>query len=125
MPSKNNVCPLIPEQGRRMEAQYYFVPSSDIQETLAVYDRIHTQNIVGYMCVYVCVLTYSVRIHLFQINNRYLLQDPTQPTIRAIIGSVTDEDTIALSRTSRRHQMPIMGYVTESSELSDKVELTQ
>ena len=61
MPTKSiitNVCPFIPEQGRRMEAQYYFVPSSDIQETLAVYDKIHMQNMVGYVCVYVCVLTY-------------------------------------------------------------------
>ena len=110
-----------------MEAQYYFVPSSDIQETLAVYDKIHTQNTVGCMCVYaplhVHVFAYSVRIHCKQKKQccLYLPQDPGQPTIRAIIGSVTDEDTIALSRTSRRHQMPIMGYVTESGELSDKV----
>lgn len=46
-----------------MKAQYYFVPSSDIQETLAVYDKIHMQNMVGYMCVYVCALTYSVSIY--------------------------------------------------------------
>jgi len=83
--------PSFSQQGRKMECQYYFVPSSDIQETLAIYDKIHTQN-----------------------------TDSSQTTIRAIIGSVTDEDTIALSRASRRHGIPIMGYVAESSELSDK-----
>lgn len=41
--------------------------------------------------------------------------------MRAIIGSVTEEDTISLSTVSKRHEMPIMGYVAESGELSDKV----
>ena len=41
--------------------------------------------------------------------------------VRAIIGSPTEEDTISLSTVSKRHEMPIMGYVAESGELSDKV----
>ena len=49
------------------------------------------------------------------------MQDPQQSTVRAIIGSTVDEDTLALSRASRRHEMPIIGYVAESSDLSDKV----
>ena len=50
------------------------------------------------------------------------IQDPTQSgTVRAIIGSTTNEDTIFLSTVSRADEMPIMGYVAESSQLSDKV----
>ncbi len=45
----------------------------------------------------------------------------SQPTIRAIIGSSSDDDTIALSTASKRHEMPIVGYVAESSLLSEKV----
>ena len=41
--------------------------------------------------------------------------------MRAIIGSTTDDDTIALSTVSKRHEMPIIGYVAESGELTDKV----
>ena len=48
-------------------------------------------------------------------------QDPSQSSARAIIGSVGEEDTIALSRASKRHEMPIMGYQSESGDLSDKV----
>ena len=51
----------------------------------------------------------------------YLLQDPSQPTVRALIGSSSDEDTIALSRVSQADKMPIMGYKVETADLSDKV----
>lgn len=50
-----------------------------------------------------------------------MFQNPNEATARAILGAVGEEDTIALSRASRRHNMPIMGYQAESGLLSDKV----
>ena len=47
-------------------------------------------------------------------------QDPAQPTVRALLGSSSDEDTIALSRVSQADKMPIMGYRVETADLSDK-----
>ena len=44
-----------------------------------------------------------------------------QPTVRALLGSSSDEDTIALSRVSQADKMPIMGYKVETADLSDKV----
>ena len=58
---------------------------------------------------------YMLRISL------YVLQDPSQLTVRALIGSSSDEDTIALSRVSQADKMPIMGYKVETADLSDKV----
>ena len=48
-------------------------------------------------------------------------QDPSQSTVRALLGSTSDEDTIALSRVSQADKMPIMGYKVETADLSDKV----
>ena len=61
-------------------------------------------------------------IIIVYLNFDTKLQDSTQgESIHAIIGSATEEDTISLSTVSKRHEMPIMGYVAESGELSDKV----
>ena len=103
------------DSGRTMVCQYYFVQSSDVQETLKVYDEIRTLNTVRSGC-------YN---RIIGFNFCAMNQDTSQSgTVRAIIGSTTEEDTISLSTVSKRHEMPIMGYVAESGKLSDKVCLT-
>ena len=37
------------------------------------------------------------------------------------MGSVENEQTVALSRFSRLHEMPIVGYNSDDAELADKV----
>jgi len=62
-------------------------------------------------------------IQLIESLSLPLIQDPNEGTVRAILGSVGEEDTVALSRASKRHEMPIMGYQSERGDLSDKVGL--
>lgn len=63
-----------------------------MEETLRNYDTILTQN-----------------------------TDTSLPSVHAIIGGIGEDDTLLLSRTSNRHEMVIVGYAAETSELSDKV----
>ena len=37
------------------------------------------------------------------------------------MGSVENEQTVALSKVSKLHKMPIIGYIADDAELSDKV----
>ena len=63
----------------------------------------------------------SSKVALSHVTTIIQQDGSTSRAVRAIIGSVTDKDTIFLSTLSQKDHMPIMGYVAESSELSDKV----
>ena len=91
--------------------QFYYLQSTDIQETLDAYASVKAQNEV---------LQAQITKHTLA-SIIFVWQDPSQPTIRALLGSSSDEDTIALSRASQADKMPIMGYKVETADLSDKV----
>ena len=76
--------------------QHFNHRTPSVEETLQNYDIIVTQN-----------------------------ADTNLPSVHAIIGGIGEDDTLLLSRTSNRHEMVIVGYAAETSELSDKVRYKQ
>lgn len=81
-----------PDGGRTLQVQHFNHRTSSVDETLRNYDTIVAQN-----------------------------ADTNLPSVHAIIGGIDEDDTLLLSRTSNRHEMAIVGYAAETSELSDKV----